>query len=267
MTLPKTNPTAFCKAFIQRELVSCQESKIWMSYWPVMGRMIERADELRLAFGELISRFGYSDKFEGFPPQNSYIWLSLEHIWMSTDFCKEEVIQTRREQKELLSLQEEIVHLASKLAATIRRQNELYETSGFIRNEYQSLVDAVEFASNDNYLYGSHLSGKIRALAGQYDLKYWPSRADVIEAIADFEDDQPKPLHSEIPQSVLDGRASDIKDFVLAFDNKFDDLNGLPDGFRFSNNAMADIINVVLELSPDKLATGDAVRIVRNRHS
>jgi protein-arginine kinase activator protein McsA len=73
---------------------------------------------------------------------------------MSTDFCKEEVIQTRREQKELLSLQEEIVHLASKLAATIRRQNELYETSGFIRDEYQSLVDAVEFASHDNYLYG-----------------------------------------------------------------------------------------------------------------
>lgn len=59
MTLPKENPTQFCKAFIQRELDSYRnDNPIWMTYWPVMERMIERADELRLPFQELVDKFG-----------------------------------------------------------------------------------------------------------------------------------------------------------------------------------------------------------------
>ncbi|WP_157782759.1 hypothetical protein [Pseudoalteromonas maricaloris] len=41
--------------------------------------MIERAEELKRPFSELIDRFGYADKFEGYPPENSYIWLVHEH--------------------------------------------------------------------------------------------------------------------------------------------------------------------------------------------
>ena len=83
MPLPKTNPTVFCREFIKRELKEFQEKRIWMSYWPVMERMIARADELTQPFEELISKFGYTDKFEGYPPDNACLWLSLEHIWMS----------------------------------------------------------------------------------------------------------------------------------------------------------------------------------------
>ena len=50
MTLPKDNPVKFCEAFLQRELDDYKEKQIWMSYWPVMERMIERSDELRLPF-------------------------------------------------------------------------------------------------------------------------------------------------------------------------------------------------------------------------
>lgn len=66
--------------------------------------------------------------------------------------------------------------------------------------------------------------------------------------------------------SSIQRRQSDFKDFVIAFDDKFDELNGLPTNFRFSNNAIADIINVVLDLPSDKLASGDAVRNVRSKH-
>jgi len=265
MTLPKDNPTNFCKAFIQREIEDFKKKPMWMSYWSVMSRMIERADELKLPFEELIEEFGYSDKFEGIPPENSYIWLTLEHMWASADFNKADVSKIRDEYKELLLLQEDIVDLASRLSCKLRRQNELFEYSGFQRQEYQCIDDMIELASEENYLYKSHVSPKLNALAGQYDLKYWPSRADVVESIACFEEAQPEPHHSELPETVIDGREPNIKDFVLAFDRKFDDMNGLLSGFRFGNNAMADIINVVLDLPVDKLATGEAVRVVRNR--
>jgi hypothetical protein len=262
MTLPKDCPTHFCKAFIERELKSYkEEGPIWMTYWPVMESMIKRADELKLPFQELIDQFGYSDKFEGSPPENSYIWLSLEHIWFSLDFRKEDAVKARNEYKELKTLKDDIVDLASKLASKLQRQSELYETSGFSKPEYQSIDDLIEQASEGNYLYKSHVSDKIKSLTGQYDLKYWPSRADLLTAIVVFEDAQPTPSHSQYPEHVINGRESDFKDFVLSFD----ELNVLKTGFRFSHNAMADIINVVLNLPVDKLATGDTVRIVRNR--
>lgn len=267
MTLPKTTPTAFCKAFIDRELKSYKSKPIWMSYWPVMERMIERSSELSIAFDELVGKFGYSDKYDGFPPSSSYIWLTLEHIWMSIDFSKGEIVQARSELKELNELQDDIVELSKRLAVALRRQNELYESSGFLKSDYQTVIDMVGQGSESNYLYESYVSDELRSLSGQYDLKYWPTRADIVESIALFEGIQPSPKHSEIPESVLSGRASDIKDFVLAFDCKFDEPNGLPSGFRFSNNALADIINVVLGLPPSKLATGDAVRVVRHRHN
>ena len=87
----------------------------------------------------------------------------------------------------------------------------------------------------------------------------------MVSAIAGFEDMQPDPTHIQYPENVINGRESDIKDFVLSFDGHFDEPNDLKTGFRFSHNAVADIINVILDLPVDKLATGDAVRVVRNR--
>jgi hypothetical protein len=265
-TLPKNNPTHFCRAYIERELNDYQDNSIWMTYWPVMHRMIDRANELKQPFAELVDKFGYTDKFEGVPPSNTYIWLVLEHIWMSVDFDKSDVGKLRNEYKELLAIQSEIVDTTLKLASILRRQDEMYETSGFLRPDFQSIGDLFEQACDDNYLHQTHVLPKLRALLGQYDLKYWPCRADLVEAIGAFEELQPEPCHSEIPRDVIDGRSSTIKDFVLAFDKAFKNANSLPKDFKFSNNAMADIMNVVLDLPIDQLVTGEAVRIVRNRY-
>ncbi len=193
------------------------------------------------------------------------ICITLEHIWFSLDFRKEDVVMARNDFKELKALNEDIVDLAYKLSSRLARQAELYETSGFCKPEYQFIDDLIEQASEGNCLYQSHVADKIKSLTGQYDLKYWPSRADLLTAIAEFEEEQLEPKHSQYPEHVINGRESDIKDFVLAFDSKFDDHNGLATGFRFSNNAMADIINVILDLPIDKLATGVMVRNVRSR--
>ena len=188
MTLPNDNPTLFCKAFIQRELDSYKsDSPIWITYWPVMERMIARADELKLPFKELVDAFGYSDKFEGYPPNNSFIWLTLKHIWCSFDYRKEDVVNARDDLKELRALKEDIVELASKLSAKLQRQSELYEISGFSKPDYQFIDDLIEQASAGNYLYKWHVSEKLKSLTSQYDLKYWPSIANLVSAIADFE--------------------------------------------------------------------------------
>lgn len=260
MLLPKNSPMDFCNAFIKRELKDCKESEIWMSYWPIMARMIERASELNVVYEEIIGKYGYSDK-----QCCAYVWLTLEHVWMSVDYAKTEIEKARAELKEINQLSAEIETLAYRLSAALARQNEIFECSGFSKPNHQTALGMVEEANEHNYLYQSHVSEKIRSLAYQYDLKYWPSRSRVVQSIAEFEERQSEPTHSEYPEIVLKGRSSDIKDFVIAFDAAFDELNGLPTGFRFSNNAMADIINVILDLPLEKLTTGEAIRVVRNR--
>ena len=268
MTLPKSTPTEFCKAFIQRELESYQgDQPIWMSYWPILERMIESTEELKRPFSELIDRFGYADKFEGYPPENSYIWLILEHIWFSADFSKNDVMKARSDFKELNELGEDIVELASELASKLRKRAELFETSGFSKPEYLFIDGLFDMASEGNYLYESHVSEKLKSLTYQYDLQYWPCLADLVSAIGQFEEAQPYPTHCQFPEHVINGRQSNFKDYVIAFDEKFDEINGLPTDFRFSNEAMADIINVVLDLPDTKIATGEAIRVIRNRFS
>lgn len=262
MSLPEKNPTTFCTAFVKDELSDYRQKEIYMSSWSAMSRMIERANELSSAYDEIINAFGYFSK-----QQCSSVWLLLELIWSSSDFSRGEVENARYELVELNSLSSEIEALASKLAYALERQSEIYNRSGFCKNDYQSSIDMIFAANEDNYLFRSHVADKLRSLQYQYDLKYWPSRSDVVRSIAEFESVQPEPLHSEYPEAVLKGRASDIKNFVLAFDAAIDEPNGLPTGFRFTNNSMASIINVILDLPVDKLATGDAVRVVRNRYS
>ncbi|MEE2001413.1 hypothetical protein QWY20_08100 [Alkalimonas sp. MEB108] len=266
MTLPKENPTSFCRAFIQRELNDYREKKIHMPHWPVMERMIDRADELKLPFEEIIASFGYSDCLSE-PIGNSAVWLILEHIWLSSDFQKAQITDSRAALKEILGLQSDIVTLARKLAEKLRRQSEIYESSGFTRADYQGIGELIDQASSDNHLYKLYIQPELSRLTGQFDLKYWPTRSDLVEAIATFEEAQPEPKHYDLPEQVIQGRASDIKDFVLAFDGKFDAIdNDLPRDFEFSHNALADIMNIVLDVPYDQMVTGDAVRNTRHKN-
>jgi hypothetical protein len=266
MSLPKTSPQEFCTAFIVRELKDFKEKRIWTSALPIMQRMIDRSDELKQVFDELVAAFGYSDKFEGVPPSNTYIWLTLEHIWLSSQYAKEGIIEARQHLKKLNILGDEIVELSWQLASALREHAELYEKSEFIGKEFRSLIDTIQDAGSNNYHFKFEVSDELRILDGQYDERYWPSCADIVEQIGNYQSEMKELTHMSLPLNVIDGRASDIKDFVLGFDSKFTQLNGLPSEFSFSNNAMAEIINVVLDLPVEQLVSADAIRLVRNRY-
>jgi len=266
MSLPKTSPTAFCKAYIERELTSYKDDEILMSYWPVMNRLIKRAEQLTTAFDELVNVFGYADK-PCATIEDSYLTMMMEHIWFSADYKRSDIEDIRANYSELNALKEKITTLSSGLASALRQQAELYETSGFQREDYQSLIDTIHLAGADNGLYNLYLAKSLKKLTLQFDLKYWPDRAEVVEAIGAFEQQQNAPTHHEIPDSVLHGRASDYKGFIVAFDEKLGRHYGALSTFRFSHQALADIMNVVLDLPEDQVVEADTIKVTRNRHA
>lgn len=265
-TIPKSNPTDFCADIINRELKQNKENNIWMSYWAVMQRLIDRKDELSTAFHEAIDAFGYQIGRNCLHHSELHLLHTLEHIWFSYDHSPNEIKATRHNYAELKSLHEQICTLSGQLAEALRKQDQIYEEKGFNREEYLGLMDTIELASENNGLYRMFLKPELKKLEGQYDLKYWPSCPDFVEAIGIHQSNQPSPTHSEYPDQVLSGRSSQYKDFVLTFDSGYQDNYCLPDDFKFSNKAMAEIINVVLDLEPDEYATPEAVKTIRNRY-
>ena len=264
--IPKTNPTDYCAAVIKRELENNKENKLFMSYWGVMQRLIDRKEELSNAFQEAIDAFGYQEGRNCFYPEELHLLHTLEYIWFSSDHSTNEIKTTREDHSELKNLHERICKLSTQLAEALRKQDKIYEEQGFYREEYLRLIDTIDLASERNALYRIYLKPKLKKLEGQYDLNYWPSCPDFVEAIGIHQSKQPSPTHSKYPIQVLSGRSSRYKDYVITFDSGFRDNQSLPNDFKFTNKAMAEIINVVLDLEPEDYATPEAIKTIRNRY-
>lgn len=266
MTLRKTSPTVFCKALIQRELEALKAEDIWRTCWPIMQRLIERADELSIVFKEIIDKYGYADRSESYCSKGNHVLLILEHIWSSSENTKGTVREAKDNLQLFLETRERIKVLSAQLSEALYELDENFENTGLCRDDFQSSHGVLMQAGECNGRFRSYLLPKIKPLTCQFDLRYWPTRAELVRAIGDFESGQPDPTHIEFPEEVITGRSADIKNFVLAFDEGFTEPNDLPDKFRFSNSAMAEIMNIVQNRAPDDLVTGDAIKTVRSRY-
>ncbi|MFM5511247.1 hypothetical protein ACET6U_20255 [Aeromonas rivipollensis] len=113
-----------------------------------------------------VDAFGYSDTYEYRTPKGVYLWLTLEHIWMSGDFCKEEIVQARDYRKKLIAIQEKIIDHSAQLASLIREQDDIYHHSGFIRGQHQSALDMMVEAGSNNYLFTSYIADQLEKKLG-----------------------------------------------------------------------------------------------------
>lgn len=256
------NPSSLdlCEEFTRNELKDLQESKAWMSWWPVMERMLNRSYELEQVYTEICGAFGHS--LVSNPPFR----LTMEAIWCSGKaFSPDTVVRKKAVQTELIKLHEEIPALCCKLAEAIRRQKELAEQEDFGLGEYFSFVDVMTAANEDNGHYNSFLEPEMEKLAGSFDGKYWPDLEDFIEAVGRSEAMRPEPVSGSLPKAVTQGRASRFKNYVLALDESIENCFQIPSEFHLSNTSMATIANVVLDLPAEDQILSDTVRLIRHR--
>ncbi len=254
-------PTTFCEAFTYQELADLKGGNVWNSWHPIMERILSRTCEMKCVYTELCEHFGYS--LESYNPG---LRLALEAIWASGGLFNKDSISNKREaQKELVSLHEEIPSLANRLSEALIRQRELFDTEDFTTGEHMNLVDLISSAGMYNGHFTGWVENELKKLDGEYDGKYWPEPERLVSAIGDFESSRELPVQGYLPEEVMDGRKSVLKDFVLGFDSDLINTRQIPKSFSFSNASIASIANVVLDLPKNRLATEDAIRVIRNR--
>ena len=256
----RLSAAARCEEILRKERAYNVEHKIWPSVNRLIDRMLERRAELNAVYEEVWNKL---------EPAGVERFLSIIHdvgaIW---DPCYlSDARDARRRQGELRL---EISELANRLAARLRERTELSEYSGFRANGAYHVVDLIERASDSNGHFRMYLREPLSALRRDFDLKYWPSVADVVDAIANDAlevDISPADAITEAgTRSPRRSKADSFRALLGALDeDRSSPLSPIGSDFRLSDEGAATLLNVMLDLEQEKQVDGPYIKRLRQR--
>ena len=237
-----------------------EERRIWPSENKVIDRLLYRSTEMSEVYEELGQKLSHG--------QQENFWDAV--LAVATCWTPDSAKKNREDKKELASLNSQIATCAEKLATLLFQRYELCEGSGFSAYEDSHVLDWIEHASTDNHLYQSHLQDKLRNLAGQYDLKYWPRTFEVVEAVAHFAKSATVQTTDGWTEELISSPKSSYADYMRVLLKAIDDRKRefshpypLPGDFKLTDKNIANIINCTLGLDGDEMATTEYVKRAR----
>ena len=102
------------------------------------------------------------------------------------------------------------------LASLLEERSEIDNTSGFASDTHNHIVDVIDAASRENGFYRSHLKDELKPPSRRYDLKYWPSLAEVVQVIGQDADDAGTRATNPLTRAATTGSRGSRADFFKA---------------------------------------------------
>lgn len=258
-----TNPESAvqaCEAILAEQIRYNNEHEILPSEIAIARRLLARRAELAEVYTELHAKLAHD-------PLALREFLDLL-LRTRAHWGPEKIAQARSDRVQLVGVNQRIEKLAREVADLMDLRERLHNTSGFTSSTFYHIHDVIEAANQGNGLYRWHLREALADLR-KFDMKYWPSLGDCLRAIADdaaaSAPDATDPL---IDAATTSSRASH-SDFLMALFTHIEECRGtspgsIPRSFKLSDAAMASLVNVLLDLSPDQLV--DAIYVKGRRH-
>lgn len=256
----RQSPAALCEGFLRRERAYNVEHDIWRSVNRLIDRMLAHGAELKAVYAELCTKLD-PKAVEGF--------LSIIHdvgvVWDTTYLSA-----ARKAYRRQVGLISDISNLATELAARLRERAELDESSGFRTGGAYHIVDLIERASESNGHFRLHLRDPLSALSREFDLKYWPTIADVVEATAEDAVEVDIVASDAITEAGTRSPRPSKADSFRALQGALEEHRRSSQAligaeFRLSDESWATILNVILDLHPDEQVDGAYVKRLRQR--
>jgi hypothetical protein len=243
---PATNKVA---AFLQEEKRRSSGHKIST----VIDRLLACGDSLESAYHELIESAGTRTS----PGMTCERWQMaiMALVEISSYWNPEAIKETREAMRRINDLNTEIAEKASKLAELLHRRSELATHGGGIENPgnplvYELLEPAAYIAGDQTgYLYRSWVNEHISALAKRFDYKYWPTCADLLEALAETQDIEPITGNNLTAAAIEASQKSSNLDFMRSLDQGLQNLAHYHNTLVcLSSSSYAALINAALDL-------------------
>lgn len=249
------------KEFLKNELKYNLEKKILPSENVIINRLIEQDLEMTDVYEDLSRRIPSGQGQE----QIIRAIISAAAFWNP-----DEAKKLREDKKRLIDLNKQIAETAGKLAGLIHNRKEIAEKSGFSAYDDYHFMEWVEKAAETNYRYQSCLADKITSLRGQFDLKYWPTSVEVIEAIKSFAQETKVEATDTWTEASTSSNKSSTADFVRTICKAMEEQTkhscfGIPNDFKLSDEGLATVVNCALNLLDDDIIDSSYVKNVRQR--
>ena len=263
---------AAAEQYLHTKRDECRAAAIWPSACRVMDRLLSGAGRAEMApvYAELARKLHRLDT------RKEVLWqlVLLAALWPP------ERLQAERYQLERAAeLSAEIAAKARELATLLRKRADICPAAALPADYHPArLIDRAAVDNADYRLAGlfrGHVQKRLALLAGQFDMRYWPSTADVMDALADEQarvelvprDDISLAVTLTRSYAAENGAADFIRALVADIPRMRDDLDctplKLPGDFDLSHESLARFANAALALDPP--LSGDAVRKLRKR--
>ncbi|MCG8910286.1 hypothetical protein [Pseudomonas sp. DP-17] len=253
-------PVQICEDILRKDLEYNREhNNIWPSANRIIEGMLARRHELTDAYEELYSLFGEKPgALKAFLEELSYTPVL---------YSEAKISKARQDRKDLLNINTRIAELSKALAELLAKRQELQDTSDFRSETLYHILDAIHLAAKQtkHYEFQWHVQEHIESLQGQFDLKYWPALAAVIDAIgADARNAEVSASDSGTEAATQSPRPG-LSDFVRAFMEKLKKNTDIPKRTPVSDSTLASLINCALELDAERLLDADYIKSFRQR--
>lgn len=256
------NASEACQLLLRSERDDRVSSGILRSEVKVIDRLLSRSLELRDAYEELHSKL--NDR----PPA---LKVFFDILFRTAAFWNPDANREARQGRaRLVEVNREIEEAASTLAALLNERTELKNHSGFSCDTLYHPVDAIDLAAADHYRYQHWVKNGLAGIRGQFDLKYWPSLSEVVQAIG-TDAAQARPLpHDAVTEAGTEGPRAALADtfrsFYVALEESSAQHHGfLPRTFELTDRSVAALISCALDLGPDEVVDAGYVKRLRQR--
>lgn len=251
-----------CEALLKSDRNGKIEKSILPSEVKVIDRLLERGLELEDAYEELHSKL--SDR----PPALKVFFDQLQSIaaFWSPDANQE----ARKGKARLIALNGEIAEAATALSVLLRERTELKNHSGFSCDTLDHPIDAIHAAGKRNYHYEHWVKEKLEAVTGEFDLKYWPSLDELVQAIGDDAAQAAPVAHDPVTKAGTEGSRAGLADSFRAFfvaleESSTRNYGFLPSSFELTDRSIATLMSCALGLDQDKVVDSTYVKRLRQR--
>lgn len=259
----------FCEEAIQKQQKSCINLGIYPAWPKTADRMLGRRDELTTAYLDIHQATdGISNAVDIFIDAivcTVSVW-NLEHL-----------SEYRAAKKQLVAVNAHIAELAFDLSARLFEREDLQNKQPVSSNTHYHILEVMKGAAKGNHHYLGWIDEKLVGLRQQFDMKYWPSLADIVSELGDDAERAKIEVSDQTTQAALLGDRTSKADFFRAMQQRvanciqdqeegsYTKIGHLPKGFHLKDDTWATLVNILLDLQPDELVDGAYIKRVRQR--
>ncbi|MCC8485784.1 hypothetical protein VDF13_18270 [Xanthomonas campestris pv. raphani] len=260
--MPSQTAQQVCEAFLHEQIRQNEALQIQSSDTKVAQHLLARGLELRPIYEEIGRTLG----FQGVAWE---VFLKYCMLATGAHWTPEKNKADRDSRRRLTKVNASIAKLADQLADLLNERDTIHNRGPFTSDTLYHPVDVIDRASRHNGRYQSYLKNELENLC-RFDLKYWPSLSKMARVIgedaANTKIEATDPRTEVMSQSMRPSKA----DFIRAIqegiaENQRSGMGGLPASFQLSDDSVATLANVLLDLPSEGIKDSKYVKNIRQR--